>query len=183
MKKLFKKTWFALLLCVVGVVASTLLNTRVKFGPLCEQARAGLYETDANDIDLRFELNDYCDCMNALIDLAASQGIDTAAAVEKSDSLRTLLKNDSVEAPELYRSYAAVLSETRTLSDALGAFALGNHDSATLQRCLGSLESARSAIERFGYNAEIDAFLSKYDRFPTSTLASAVGLRYPERFA
>ena len=183
MKKLFKKTWFALLLCVVCVVASTLLNTRVKFGPLCDQARAGLYETDANGIDLRFELNDYCSCLDTLIDLAASQGIDTAAAVEKSDALRGLLGREGVGARELYSAYASLLAETRALSDALGAYALGTHDSATLQRCLGSLESARSAIERFGYNAEIDAFLSKYDRFPTSTLASAVGLRYPERFA
>ncbi len=183
MKKLFKKTWFALLLCVVGVVASTLLNTRVKFGPLCEQARAGLYETDANGVDLRFELSDYCSCLDTLIGLAASQGIDTAAATETSEALRQLLRNDGVEARELYNAYASVLAEEAALSGALSDYALGTHDSATLTRCLSSLETAKSAVGRFGYNADIDAFLSKYDRFPTNSLAAAVGLRYPERFA
>ncbi len=183
MKKLLKKTWFALLLCLVCVVASTLLNTRFKFGPLCDQARAGLYKTDANNIDLRFELNDYCSCLDTLIDLAASLGIDTAAATERNDALRQLLQSDAVEARELHGAYASVLSESDALSAALSEFTLGTHDSATLTRCLSSLETASSAIERFGYNAAIDAFLSKYDHFPTNSLAAAVGLRYPERFA
>ena len=183
MKKLFKKTWFALLLCVVGVVASTLLNTRVKFGPLCEDVRASLYQTDANGTSLRFELEDYCSCQDTLIALASSQGVDTDSAVEARDALRALLNAEGVAAHTLYEGYAAVLAETQALTAALGEHPLGTHDSATLQRCLSSLESAQTAIEGFGYNAGLDEFLRKYDRLPTNALAAAVGIRYPERFS
>ena len=40
--KLFQKTWFALLLCVVLMIASTLLNTRVKFGNKCSELSASM---------------------------------------------------------------------------------------------------------------------------------------------
>ena len=33
--KIFRKTWFALLLCMLVMLASTLLNTRVRFGAKC----------------------------------------------------------------------------------------------------------------------------------------------------
>ena len=183
MKKLVRKTWFALLLCLVGVAGSTLLNTRMKFGPLCEDARQALYARDAGGILLTDELSDYCVCMDSLIDLAGRQGIDTAPAVEASAALRALLEDRSTEAPALYAGYAAVLSETERLTASLESLSLGTNDAGNLQRCLTSLERPRQSIGRFGYNADVDAFLSLYDRFPTRQLAGAVGLRYPERFA
>ena len=183
MKKLFRKTWFALLLCIVGVVGSTLLNTRVKFGPLCEEARQKLYADGADGFKVTDELSDYCVCMDTLIDLAARQNIDTAPAAEASEALRAVLQDKSTEAAALYAGYAAVLSETDRLQTELSAVSLGTRDAGELQRCLSSLDRSRENIGRFGYNAEIDAFMSAYDRFPTRQLADAVGLRYPEYFA
>ncbi len=183
MKKLFRKTWFALLLCLVGVVGSTLLNTRMKFGPMCEDARQALYVRGAGGILLTDELSDYCVCLDSLIELAERQGIDTASAVEANTALRAMLADRRPEAPALYAGYAAVLSETDRLTASLEALSLGTTDAGNLQRCLTSLERPRQSIGRFGYNADIDAFLSMYDRFPTRQLAGAVGLQYPERFA
>lgn len=40
--KLFQKTWFALLLCIVLMIASTLLNTRIKFGDKCNELSASM---------------------------------------------------------------------------------------------------------------------------------------------
>ncbi len=40
--KIFQKTWFAILLCLVLVAAATLLNTKVKFGGKCAQLSASM---------------------------------------------------------------------------------------------------------------------------------------------
>ena len=40
--KVFTKTWFAVLLCLVLVMASTLLNTKVKFGGKCADLSASM---------------------------------------------------------------------------------------------------------------------------------------------
>lgn len=40
--KIFQKTWFAILLCLVLVAATTLLNTKVKFGGKCAQLSASM---------------------------------------------------------------------------------------------------------------------------------------------
>ena len=52
--KIFQKTWFAILLCVVLVAATTLLNTKVKFGRKCAQVSASMLtasdRVEANDI-------------------------------------------------------------------------------------------------------------------------------------
>ena len=40
--KIFQKTWFAILLCLVLVAATTLLNTKIKFGGKCAQLSASM---------------------------------------------------------------------------------------------------------------------------------------------
>lgn len=183
MKKLFKKTWFAVLLCVIAVVATTLLNTRSKFGPLCGAMREQLYGTDSKGVSLLEQLQVYCGSFDTLLSLASGQRLDTAAAEQANEALRAAAMKTDVPARELYGLYAMLVREEERLSAQLGEMALGTHDAATLQRCLGSLETAKSTIGSFQYNARLAEFLDDYDRFPTNALAAAVGLSYPESFS
>ncbi len=56
--KLFQKTWFAVLLCVVLVIACTLLNTKLRFGRECRAVSASMLaaadRTEANGLWLDF---------------------------------------------------------------------------------------------------------------------------------
>lgn len=180
--KLFKQTWFAILLCVIAVVGTTLLNTRVKFGALSRDVRASLYEADKDGVNIITELGNLGSSVDALIALASERDLDTAAAEDAARYLELLLGAGDTEASQLHRYYRTLMDLIEPLEEQLGELSLDSHDSATLQRCITGIFGIRSAIEGSGYNASVQRFLDTYLRFPTKDLAALTKVPYPELF-
>ena len=180
--KLFKKTWFAVLLCVVAVVGTTLLNTRVKFGEKCAAVRASLYQADAKDVSIPTELKGVLSSMDGLIELAGERRLDTEQAAQSAEQLEALLDEGGADAGQLHAAYRQLLAESDSLIAQLGELSLNDHDSATLLRCITGINGTRSSIEDSGYNESVESFLDSYYHFPTKNLAALTGVLYPELF-
>ena len=180
--KLFKQTWFAVLLCVIAVVGTTLLDTRVDFGGKCADIRATLYQPDSSGVSIPEELAELLTTVDSLTALAEERGLDSENTQEEVRYLRLLLNSGEAEASQLHRYYREMMAALDELIGNFDGLSMNSHDSATLQRCVTAIDNTRAAIEDSGYNDSVAAFLKSYYRFPTISLASAVGVVYPELF-
>ena len=180
--KLFKQTWFAILLCVIAVVGTTLMNTRIKFGALSQDVRASLYAADKDGVNIITELGNLGSSVDALLTLGSERDLDTAAAEDAARTLELLLSAGDAEASQLHRYYRTLMDLIEPLEEQLGELNLNSHDAATLQRCITGITGIRSAIEGSGYNESVQRFLDTYLHFPTKNLAALTKIPYPELF-
>ena len=183
--KLFKNRFFALLLAVVVVIASTLINTDVKFGRECSKVTEQFYadtSRSAAPASISRELVNILSDSESLSALASRYGADTKALDDANAQLRERLTAKR-GASEVYVSYNKLCAALTSLMGQLPNSTLSEQDSAEVTRCADSIAEAQNAITMSDYNSVVRAFQHRYDRFPTSLLARLAGVDMPETFA
>ena len=183
--KLFKKPVFAVFLAIVVVIASTLINTNVKFGRKCravtDQFYGGTVSRGTPEISIAEALEVICTEAESLAVVADSCGADASAIRNDVSDLRRSIQQEYFYG--IRSSYAALRSALTTLLGQLTQADLDEQDKETVTQCTASLSDAQNAIAASGYNDTVRSFLRRYDHFPTNLLATLAGVDYPETFA
>jgi hypothetical protein len=176
--KLFRNPVFATILTIVLVIGSTLLNTRVKFGKLCREASDDFFA----DQGIAEGLESICVDASAVASLAEEKGLDASSLRGALERLREDLK-DARPAAELHQDYMDLRSELSSINAKFMVNGLSEKDSQAVRHLLDSIDAANDKLPDAAYNASVQAFLEKYDRFPTRFLAKLAGVKMPEVFA
>ena len=180
MKKLFSNPSFALVLTLVLMIASVLLNTRVKLGRQCET----LCERFYGDSMISASLSSLCDASEQLALLGKRYQLDEAdEAMETTRSIQALLQEHSYDAAEIYDRYYELLKSDFSLEGTLARTALSEEDAGTFVSAQHAAAEAKAVIDNSAYNELVHNFLNKNHRFPTPQLASVSGVQMPELFA
>ena len=180
--KLFRKRSFALLLCVVCVVASTLLNTRVGLGGKSDAVIDRFYDTGLGQQCIGTQLSNLCKATTGLTAIAGHYNLDSAAANRASEQLESALQSSYGKAGTLYTDYKALLEAADELIARLDLANLSKRDAENLELYTATIADAQSAIESSDYNVRAQAFLRANSGFPTGGLAAFAGVRFPELF-
>jgi hypothetical protein len=180
MKKLFSTPSFALALTLVLMIASVLLNTRIKLGKQCDT----LCERFYGDGTISASLTSLCDASEQLARLGERYQVDDADdALEITRSVRELLQEHSYDAEEIYDRYYALLKSAFSLEGTLARAALSEEDAGAFVSAQHAAAEAKAAIDNASYNELVRIFLNRNHRFPTPQLASFSGVHMPELFA
>ena len=180
--KLFNKRWFAVLLCVVGVIASTLLNTRVKLGGECGELFDSFYENSGSEVSIGSQLQSIGNAVTGLAAIAGHYGLDSTAAHDATETMRLGLVYSPKDASYLHWCYRSLLDAADDLIGRLEQAQLSKRDSENLTLYAESIEQSRSGIEANSYNANVQAFLRRNSAFPTAGIAAFAGVTMPELF-
>ncbi len=177
--KFFQKRGVMLAICVLVVIASTLVNTRWKLGAKVRALDNAFYAADGIAAQLEV-LHQQAD---SLASVAESKGIDAAALRSASDNLQGMLSQRSVSAAQLYPCYDSLRRELSNTRQRLLAVQLSDGEADQVNKSLETIESAKAAIGASGYNEVVRAFQNRYGSAFTRFLASLVGLHFPMEFA
>lgn len=185
--KLFKKPAFALFLTVIVVIASTLINTNIKFGRKCSEVSDLFYEgVTANgytQTPIATHLENIAGYADGLCTIARNYDIDTASVEDSSSFLKWSLQYNDTDTGYIHSNYTQLSSELATLVDRLERTELSDRDASGVEQYKTSISGAQSAIGESGYNDAVRSFLRRYDHFPTDVLAEMAGVEMPETFA
>ena len=180
MKKLFSNPSFALVLTLVLMIASVLLNTRVKLGKQCET----LCERFYGDSTISASLVSLCDASEQLARLGERYQVDEADdTLETTRSVRELLQERSYDAEEIYDHYYDLLKSVFSLEGTLARTALSEEDAGAFVSAQHTAAEAKAMIDNSSYSELVRIFLNRNRRFPTPQLASLSGVHMPELFA
>lgn len=183
--KLFTNRVFAVFLAIAVVVASTIINTDVKFGRECSKATGQFYADTSRSAapgSISEELVSILSDAESLSTLASRYGADTKALDEANAQLRGRLTG-KLGASYVYVSYNKLCAALTSLMGQLANSALSEQDSAEVTRCADSIAEAQNLITMSNYNSVVRTFLHRYDRFPTNLLARLAGVDMPETFS
>ena len=183
--KLFKNPVFAVALAVVVVIASTLINTNVKFGRKCRTVTDAFYGSSITrgtpELAIADALELICSDAESLAVVADSCGVDADKVRDDVSDLRRSIQQEFFYG--IRESYAALRSALTTLLGQLAQVDLDEQNAETVSRCSSSISEAQNAIAASSYNDTVRAFLRRYDHFPTNVLAALAGVDYPDTFA
>ena len=182
LNKLFRRRWFALLLCVFGVVASTLLNTRVGLGGKSDDVIGRFYDSRLGENCISTQLGNLYKATTGLTSIAGHYSLDSSAANQASERLETALAESDGKVRALYADYTALLEAADDLIARLDFVSLSKRDAENLELYSSTIANAQSAIEASDYNALAKEFLRANSRFPAGGLAAFAGVRMPELF-
>ena len=182
LKKLFRRRWFALLLCIVGVVASTLLNTRLGLGGKSDDVIDRFYDSRLGESCISTQLGNLYKATTGLTSIAGHYGLDSSAANRASEELESALASSYGKAGVLYADYRALLEAADELITRLDLASLSKRDAESLELYSTTIADAQSAIEASDYNELVRDFLRANSRFPAGGLAAFAGVRMPELF-
>ncbi len=180
--KLFNKRWFAVLLCVVGVIASTLLNTRVKLGGQCGDLFDSFYENSGSELSIGSQLQSIGNAATGLAAIAGHYSLDSSAVHDATGDLRSAMQDERYDAGLIHSRYLAVLDAADELIGRLEQAQLSKRDSENLTLYAESIEQSRSGIEANSYNVNVQAFLRRNSSFPTAGIAAFAGVTMPKLF-
>ena len=183
--KLFKNPVFAVFLTVALVIASTLINTNVKFGRKCravtDQFYTGTVTRGTQDVSIASALESICGDAEALCVVAEGCGVDAVSVRDEVSSLRSSLQFENMFL--IRSSYSDLRSSLTTMLGQLAQGKLDEQSAKTVTDCTASIASAEENISSSAYNETVRVFLRRYDHFPTSLLASLAGVEMPEVFS
>ena len=180
--KLFNKRWFAVLLCAVGVIASTLLNTRVKLGGQCGDLFDSFYENSGSELSIGSQLQSIGNAATGLAAIAGHYSLDSSAVHDATGDLRSAMQDERYDAGLIHSRYLAVLDAVDELIGRLEQAQLSKRDSENLTLYAESIEQSRSGIEANSYNVNVQAFLRRNSSFPTAGIAAFAGVTMPKLF-
>ena len=194
MKRFLSNPAVALIITVVLVLISLVLNTRVRLGGQCDEITATLYSSEDGSPCIADGLNSLCSASEKMLTLSRQLGIDADELDDDSEysdeeienliaDTRASLRYGDGSARYLYYLYEALLSKTYAMESALGRSELSSSDTEKLLAAKEQAEQAQALITGTDYNDNVRAFLKKYDRFPTSAIASFSGVTMPKLFA
>ena len=194
MKKILNSPVVALVITFVLVFASLALNTRIRLGGQCDEITAGLYSGKGVSPCIADGLRSLCTASEKMLTLAGQLGIDVDSLdsdgeyadedpADLINDIRNALRYEDGSARYLYYLYEALLSKDYAMETALARASLSEADSAAFLDAKEEADQARAVIQNADYNNTVRAFLKKYDRFPTSQIASFSGVSMPKLFA
>ncbi len=185
--KLFKNPVFAAVLAIVVIIASTLINTNIKFGRKCRTVSDMFYEGVSikgyTQTPIATHLENIIGYADGLCTIARNYSIDTADTESASEYLRWSLQGSYYDVGYVYSNYTQLNDALNTLIDRLERAELSERDTSGVAQYKSSLEGAQSAIGESGYNEVVRSFLRQNRHFPTELLADLSGVEYPELFA
>ena len=180
--KLFRRRWFAILLCIVCVVASTLLNTRIGLGGKSDDVIERFYDSSLGEACISTQLSNLCKASTGLTAIAGHYGLDSSAATQAGEQLERALAGSAGKVSALYGGYKALLTAADELIARLDQASLSKRDLESFDLYAETIANAQSAIETNDYNVRVREFLNANSRFPTGGLAAFAGVRMPELF-
>ena len=184
MKKLLSRTSVAVLIAVIVVISTVLLQTRFRFGRICDSVTAQFYHHDGNSSSISAELIKFSDAAELLAGLGQLNGLnESESVISEVSSLRDLLYRESNDIQSIHILYKDLLSKVFTLESLLSRLELSEADATVLSSAQHDAAQAKAAIDSSDYHITIRDFLKRYDRFPTPSLASLVGLNMPQAFS
>ena len=174
---MLKKPIVAAILCVIIVLASTVISTHARLDPWCEDIK-DIFTVSGGIAD---QLDKVCAASSGIIKMAEAYGIDSFEAQELCESLQVTTHLNSPHT--LFTMYQMLCGKVNDLTASLKLKELSTRDSATLTSLLDELSSARSAISNDGYNSSVTFFLrTELGAFSTG-FAKLCGVNLPEQFA
>lgn len=177
--KVFRNRFVAILLCLILVAGATLVNTHWKFGGLCRELANVFYADE--------EIGKHLEVLQAesavLATVAQANGIDASALTGAADELGSCLRDQNAGVSRIYAAYAKLTSAMNATEQKLLSVALSESDAETVRLSLARIHTAQVKISSSNYNAQVQEFLRRYDRFPTNLLAKLAGVEMPEVFA
>lgn len=184
--KLFKKPWFALLLCFVVVFWATALSVDLRFGARCREVRDGFYEGVQVDgytqPGIATHLRNLCGYADGLATIAKNYDVDPDSVQSASNLLKMLLGDDDGDCSDLRFWYDALCTDLMTMEDALTRKDLSERDASGVSQYLEGIHGTISSIDSSAYNDSVRQFLRKYDHFPINLYASLGMVELPELF-
>ena len=177
--KFLKKPSVALLLCVLIVICSTLVNTRVKFGALCREKAQTFYAEGS----IASQLSELHDEAGTLARLAESKGQNASALRDASALLQEMLNRGNLSAGQLYPYYSHLNETLKDVETKLLTAECSEQEAAALSASLEQIHNLQAAIAASSYNDNVRTFCAKNSRFPTGILAKLAGVALPEEFA
>ena len=178
--KIFKNRAVAVLLCVLIVIASTLLSTNVKLGREADGVSDGFYKGVTYDgykhPAISDQLNNICGAADGLASVVASR--------QYSADLKDMLSQRTGTYTAVYAKYRDLLDCIEALKLELASVQLSERDASGTEQYFSTVSSASEVIGSAGYNDSVQQFKRSYlDRFPGSILAKLAGVDAPELFA
>lgn len=185
--KIFKNRAVAVLLCVLIVIASTLLSTNVKLGREADGVSDGFYKGVTYDgykhPAISDQLNNICGAADGLASVVASYDVDVVALRQYSADLKDML-SQRTGTSAVYAKYRDLLDCIEALKLELASVQLSERDASGTEQYFSTVSSASEVIGSAGYNDSVQQFKRSYlDRFPGSILAKLAGVDAPELFA
>lgn len=177
--KFFKNRAVAIILCVLMVLGSTLLNTRVKFGRQCRNVEQSFY--DAGGISEQLEL--IRSKAGFLADMAEAKGLDTSSLRNASQALEDKLGQRRLDITGIHSCYEALDRELKNVETKLITSSLTDQEAETFSSSLELIHNAQAKLSTATYNETVRSFCRRNDRFPTNILAKLAGVSLPEEFA
>lgn len=186
--KIFKNRAVAVLLCVLIVIASTLLSTNVKLGREADGVSDGFYKGVTYDgykhPAISDQLNNICGAADGLASLVAKYGYDVVTLKQCSVELKSMLDQRSSAYTTVYAKFRELLDCIETLKLEYSGLGLSERDTSGVEQYFSTVSSASEVIGSAGYNDSVQQFKRSYlDRFPGSILAKLAGVDAPELFA
>ena len=182
LSKLFHTRWFAVALCVAGVVFSTLLNTRVGLGRKSDEVITRFYKGAEGESCIAAQLGQLSEAATGLAAIAGHYSLDSSAATLAAERLEQGLQTADGRVGALHADYKTLLAAADELSARLEKAQMSKRDAENLALYTASAADAQSAIEADDYNVRAASFLTYCDEFPTGGLAAFAGVQLPELF-
>ena len=185
--KIFRNPIFAVVLCAILILCSTLLSVHIHFGAKCDQVKDMLFTgVESNGYarkGIATHLENTAASASGLATIARNYDIDTEDVEMAVDAVQMGLRYSMDYASYLHHEYTELGKAVNALADQLQRVELSERDADGVQQYLDTIAGAKKAIDEAGYNDQVREFLRKYDRFPTKTLAALAGVSMPEYFA
>lgn len=186
--KILKNRVVAVLLCILVVIASTLLSTNVKLDREADNVSAGFYKGVTYDgykhPAISDQLNNICGAADGLASVVASYDVDVVALRQYSTDLKDMLNQRTGTYTAVYAKYRELLDCIEALKLELASVQLSERDASGAEQYFSTVSSASEVIGSAGYNDSVQQFKRSYlDRFPGSILAKLAGVDAPELFA
>ena len=179
MKKFLSKRPVAIVLCLLIVIGSTLLNTRIRLGSACRELHNSFYAAGS----MADQLSKVCTEGETMAALAEANGIDASSLRYSTESLRGMLNREEENASQLYSGYMWLRDELSQTRQQLFSASLNETDATQLRAATDRLSELQSAISSSDYNAQVKSFESHNSSLLTRFLARLAGVNMPVDFA
>ena len=185
--KLLKKPFFAVLLCILLVLCSTLISANIKLSNACTKVVDGFYDgmqyQGETQEGIAADLKELCAVTEDMIVIANNYGIKTADVNTQCQALKAALNARNQDIANVYSIYSQFYSLMKTLENDLHSTGLSQRHTTTMSEYSQQLSAIKTAIDSSGYNESVTVFLEKNDRFPENMVAELVNVQFPAHFA
>ena len=174
---MLKNPIVAIILCVVIVIASTVISVHSDLDARCAEISDCFSATGG----IKDQLSSLCTAGNGLIKLAEANGLDTAEASGECDELRMELDYNSPSA--LAWMSRMLIRSIDDLRMSLRQMQLSEKDAELFKEYETAYLSAQTAISEDPYNNSVNLFLRSVLGSFSASFARLCGVRLPEQFA